>query len=124
MRKKTFQSIGKDKIDSLIVFDYDDAYYFVAKRKIDEYSSKHIVWWSPLSGGYTTNLRDAGLYSEKEIKQFSPKWFYEHQLSIKASYVDSLNLAIFEINSRESARLVEDRKIIIGDIKYEDKDYF
>ncbi|MGY3794894.1 toll/interleukin-1 receptor domain-containing protein [Aquimarina sp. 433] len=124
LEKKTYQSIGKDNIDSLDVFDYKDAYYFVAKRKIDEYSSKHIVWWSPLSGGYTKNLKDAGLYSEKEIKRFIPKWFYEHQLAIKASYVDSLNSTIFEINSRESAQLIEDRKVIIGDVKYEEKDYF
>lgn len=124
LKKKTYQSIGEDKIDSLNVFDYSNAYYFVGKRKMDEYSSKHIMWWSPLAGGYTINLREAGLFSEEDIKKFSPKWFYEHQLAIKANYVDSLNLTIFPTNSTESSKLIEDRKVIIGDVKYEDKNYF
>lgn len=124
LKKKIYQSIGEDKIESLNVFDYNNAYYFVGKRKINEYSSKHIMWWSPLGGGYTINLRDAGLYSEEDIKTFTPKWFYEDQLAIKANYVDSLNLTIFSTNSTESAKLIEDRKVIIGDVKYEDNDYF
>lgn len=121
---KIYKSIGKDKIASLDIFDYCEAYYFVAKRKIDEYGSKHIMWWSPLSGGYTMNLRDAGLYSEKDIKRFVPKFFYEDQLAIQANYVDGLDSTIFPINSKESSKLVENRKVIIGDIKYENKDYF
>lgn len=124
LENKIYLSIGKDKISSLNLFGYSEAYYFVAKRKIEEYNSKHIMWWSPLSGGYTMNLRDAGLYSEKDIKRFIPKWFYEHQLAIKATYVDSLNLTVFPINSNESSKLIEDRKMIIGEIKYENKDYF
>jgi|GEM_PF-5553985 len=124
LEKKTLQSIGEDKIKSLDVFDYENAYYFVAKRKIDEYGSKNIMWWSPLGYGYTNNLRDAGLFSEKDIKNYTSKWFYEHQLAIKANYVDSLNFTVFPINSLESAKLVENRKVIIGDVKYENINYF
>ena len=124
IKKKIYKLIEKENFTHLNIFEYKEAYYFVAKRKIDEYNSKQIMWWGHLKKGYTNNLKDAGLYSEKDIKSFIPKWFYEHQVAIKCDYVDKLDISVFTINSNESYKLVEDRKVIIGDVKYDNKDYF
>jgi len=124
IEKKIYIFIERENIDSLNIFDYKDAYYLVAKRKIDEYNSTLIMWWRHLGFGYTNNLKEAGFYSDNDIESEPSEFFYKDQLAIKAAYIDNLNVSVFFINSFNSRKLVEDRNVIIGDVKYKDKSYF
>lgn len=106
------------------VFLYENAYYIVAKRKIHEYSSKAIMWWRPLSYGYTDNLKNAGYYSINDITKFNDEWFREDQLAIECEIVSSLDMSVFPINSDYSRLLIRDRSKIIGELAWDEKYYF
>jgi len=124
LEKKIYDFFDKKQFKSLNIFEYDEAYYFIAKKKVKEYNSKLIQWWSPLLTGYTPSIKDAGLYTERDIKNYDQDWFYEHHLAIKAKYVEQIDENIIKINSAESYKLIESRKNLIGDIKYENINYF
>lgn len=110
--------------EELDVFLYRNAYYIAAKRKIFEYNSKVIIWWRPMSEGYTDNLKEAGYYSKKEISKLLNRWFEKDQLAIGCEIVARLNLSVVPINSVYSNSLIIDKSKLVGNLEWEDKYYF
>jgi hypothetical protein len=117
---------GLRNFDKLFCFLYNEAYYIAGKRKTKEYDSKYVVWWSHFGGGYTKNIKEAGLYSpiqSKEIVQLN-KLIKKDQIAINAEYVDSLDLRIIPVDSEYTQRLVEDKTKYIGLPNWDDADGF
>lgn len=110
--------------EKVVIFLYEEAYYFIAKRKISEYNSKALMWWKPMNDGYTDNLKNAGFYSIEDIHFFTKHWFYKDQLAIKCSEVDKLNISVIPLNSSYSKYLIENKENFIGNILYDGKRYF
>lgn len=124
IEEKLINEFTDEAFEKRDVFLYGNAYYIVAKRKIHEYSSKTIIWWRPMSNGYTDNLKSAGYYSIDAITKFADEWFKEDQLAIKCDVVASLDISVFPINSDYSGRLIRDKSKIIGELTWDDKYYF
>ena len=38
---------------------------------------QHLVWWKPNEWGYTTDLLDAGVYTEEQVKQIP--WRFDNE---------------------------------------------
>lgn len=91
-------------------FNYSSAYYIASNKKIKEYNSKSIVWWSHFENGYTENVKDAGLYSIEQLKNiidiYSDAPYEKDQFAIDAELVDKLDLRVIPINSDYSRYLI------------------
>lgn len=109
-------------------FDYCDSYYILCMRKTWEMGSEFVLWYSPLSKGYTENIQEAGVYSSEEVtKMMDSKIFAQSNDIIgvpKILYDKKVKLPSLLYKKEFLIKIEELQPYIIGDIYWERRDFY